>query len=523
MGPPTRRPSTGKAPTDRAPTTGKAASTGRAASTGKAPTAGQARQGRPGRPATADAARSVAYTVIRAVDTDDAYANLVLPRLLTERRVHGRDAALATELTYGVLRLRGTYDRIIATVIDRPLKLVDPAVLDVLRLGVHQLLSMRVPDHAAVSATVGVAREQIGTGASGFVNAVLRKIAGRSLDSWLDEVAPAPTGDDPAADAALAARHSHPEWIVRALRQALLAAGRDAAELPDLLAADNAPAAGALLVRPGMVDDALPANLTRRGATPGRWSPHAWSWDAGSPGDLPELRTGGVRVADEGSQLVTLALLAAPLEPPATTGTGQRWLDLCAGPGGKSALLSALARPAGATGVSVELRPQRSAMVADAVAGAQAWWQVRTEDGREIGDAEPAGYDRVLADVPCTGLGALRRRPEARWRRSPADLTTLGPLQRELLTGALRACRPGGVVAYVTCSPHVAETRVVVEDVVKAGERGRSVPSEVLDARQFVTDRDGATLPDLGQGPYVQLWPHRHGTDAMFLALLRRR
>jgi 16S rRNA (cytosine967-C5)-methyltransferase len=231
------------------------------------------------------------------------------------------------------------------------------------------------------------------------------------------------------------------------------------------------------------------------------------------------VRSGRFRVADEGSQLAALALLG-----PAVDGVGEseRWLDLCAGPGGKSALLSGEAVLRGASGVSVEVRPQRADLVRAAVAGAEDRWQVRTDDGREVGRTEPATYDRVLVDVPCTGLGALRRRPEARWRRTPGDLATLAPLQRALLDSAARACRPGGVVAYVTCSPHVAETRAVVDDAVRAGRRGRGPTVEVLDARPHVVGRDGAPLPELGDGPTVQLWPHVHGTDAMFIALLRR-
>ncbi|MCM3926329.1 rRNA cytosine-C5-methyltransferase, partial [Frankia sp. AiPs1] len=125
----------------------------------------------------------------------------------------------------------------------------------------------------------------------------------------------------------------------------------------------------------------------------------------------------------------------------------------------------------------------------------------------------PAGsVDRVLVDVPCTGLGALRRRPEARWRRIPGDLAALVPLQSALLVAALDLVRPGGVVAYATCSPHPAETVEVVRQVT-----GQRVDVSVLDARLGLAEVDG-----LGSGPFVQLWPHRHGTDAMFMALLRR-
>jgi 16S rRNA (cytosine967-C5)-methyltransferase len=143
--------------------------------------------------------------------------------------------------------------------------------------------------------------------------------------------------------------------------------------------------------------------------------------------------------------------------------------------------------------------------------------EVRTADGREVGEDEPAAYARVLVDAPCTGLGALRRRPEARWRRQPSDVAGLAPLQRALLASALDAVAPGGVVAYVTCSPHVAETRFVVSDVVK-----KRADVEVVDARPLFTDAAGQPVGGLGDGPYVQLWPHVHGSDAMFFALLRK-
>jgi 16S rRNA (cytosine967-C5)-methyltransferase len=143
--------------------------------------------------------------------------------------------------------------------------------------------------------------------------------------------------------------------------------------------------------------------------------------------------------------------------------------------------------------------------------------ELRHGDGRELGGSEPERYDRILVDVPCTGLGALRRRPEARWRRTPGDVAALAPLQRALLESALAATRPGGVVAYVTCSPHPAETRLVVDDVLR--RRGDAVR---LDARPVLAQVCGEPVADLGAGPDVQLWPHLHGTDAMFLSLLRR-
>jgi 16S rRNA (cytosine967-C5)-methyltransferase len=217
-------------------------------------------------------------------------------------------------------------------------------------------------------------------------------------------------------------------------------------------------------------------------------------------------------VQDEGSQLVALALAAAPVHPAAGGSLPERWLDLCAGPGGKSGLLGAVVRQRGGTLVAVEQAPHRAELVRAAVGALGDTVEVRCGDGRDVGRDEPAGYDRVLVDAPCTGLGALRRRPESRWRRRPADVAALAPLQRGLLASGIDAVRSGGVVAYVTCSPHLAETRLVVDDLVR-----RRGDVEVLDARPLLP---GVT--DQGEGPTVQLWPHRHDTDAMFLALLRR-
>ena len=215
---------------------------------------------------------------------------------------------------------------------------------------------------------------------------------------------------------------------------------------------------------------------------------------------------------DEGSQLVAAALALAPVD-----GSDERWLDLCAGPGGKAALLGALAAQRGARVTAVEVTPHRAAPGrADGGRAAGRRGLRRRPRGRGTTRRLPAGgFDRVLVDAPCTGLGSLRRRPESRWRRQPTDLPPLTRLQRELLAAALRAVRPGGVVAYVTCSPHLVETRVSVAETVR---RLRASTVELVDARPCLP----AELTDLGDGPTVQLWPHRHGTDAMFLALLRR-
>ncbi|MCU1588761.1 MAG: Ribosomal small subunit methyltransferase [Frankiales bacterium] len=430
-----------------------------------------------------------AYDVLLAVRERDAYANLVLPGLLRERRLDTRDAAFATELAYGALRGQGLYDAVLQACVDRPLDQVDPPVRDLLRLGAHQILRMRVPTHAAVSATVDLARRVISAGPVGFVNAVLRKVSAKDLDAWLAELEPA---DDPLA--ALALRHSHPRWIASAFRDAL---GGDLDETERALAADDTRPEVHLVAR-RLGRDAL---AEASGGTPGPWSPHAVRLSEGDPGDIAAVRDGRAGVQDEGSQLVALALANAELD-----GADRLWVDLCAGPGGKAALLDTIARERGARLLAVELQPHRARLVSRAGLP-----NVVTADARRPPLADGAA-DRVLLDAPCSGLGALRRRPEARWRRQPADLPGLTRLQGELLDAAVALLRPGGLLAYVTCSPHLAETVVPVSDALR-----RHPSLERVDARPLLPG-----VPDLGPGPAIQLWPHRHGTDAMFLALLRK-
>lgn len=457
-------------------------------------------RGRPGGP-PADLPRQAAYEAVAAVHRDDAYANLVLPGLLRDWGLYGRDAAFATELTYGTLRVRGTLDAILAVAAAREVARIDPQPRDALRIGAYQLLYTRVPAHAAVSATVELVRS-VAPGATGFANAVMREIAGKDLDTWVAELAP-PFETDPVGHLSLV--YSHPQWIIRSFAEAL---GGDMTETTRLLIEDNEPAPVHLCARPGRADAVALADEVR--GAPGAFSPYAVYLSGGSPGDLAAINDGRAHVQDEGSQLVAAAVAAAPVD-----GEDSRWLDLCAGPGGKAGLLGALAAQRGATLTAVEVAEHRARLVSQAVRGLPV--KVLTMDGRTVGadpDLPAGGFDRVLVDAPCTGLGSLRRRPESRWRRQPSDLPPLTRLQRELLTAALRAVRPGGIVAYVTCSPHVVETHVTVTEAA----RRSGVPVDFVDARPLLP----AGMPGLGDGPTVQLWPQRHGTDAMFLAVLRR-
>jgi len=429
-------------------------------------------------------ARAVALDVITRVRTEDAYANLALPAALSAARLTGRDAGLATELVSGTLRMQGAYDAVIDQVVPKSPR---PRVRDILRMGAHQLLSMRIPDHAAVSATVALAKQP----ERGFVNAVLRKIAARTLDEWL-------AGRD------LATRYSHPRWVVDALAEAV---GGD--EIEALLAADNLPPRVVLVARPGRAArEELPGEPTA-------YSPYGVVLAGGSPGEVPAVAEGRAGVQDEGSQLVAIVAANAPL-----TGRDERWLDLCAGPGGKSALLAALAAERGAGLTANEAQPHRAGLVRQNVSSDGGL--VDGAVGVVAGDGNrppfaPGTFDRVLVDAPCTGLGALRRRPEARWRRRPEDLEVLVPLQQSLLTSALELVRPGGVVTYSTCSPVLAETKFVIETILN----GRS-DLDLLDVGPLLPNEEvlgGAGSP---LSRTAQLWPHRHGTDAMFIAVLRR-
>ena len=449
-------------------------------------------------------ARRIALEVIMAVRETDAYANLLLPVKLERARLSPQDAALATELTYGTLRQQGYYDAVIELAAGRSTDEIDSPILDVLRLGTHQLLSMRVAQHAAVDEAVSLAKEVGSRSASGFVNGVLRTITRSEPTTWHDRVMSKPRSDDER----LSLEHSHPLWIVRAFRQALAAEGR-VHELEDLLIADNFAPRVSLVALPGC------ATISEiRGTQKAKDSPIAAVSDGGDPALWPAVHEGRARVQDEGSQLAALALSRArPVV------AGERWLDLCAGPGGKAALLAAEAREGGAILVANEITPVRAELVRKALAVFPDPPQVLVQDGTLFGERMPQQFDRILLDAPCTGLGALRRRPEARWRKQPSDVAELSGLQIALLESGLTALKPGGILAYVTCSPHLAETKVIVDTVLKrtSGISRLDTPA-VLAA---VTKRE-LELGESARDGHVQLWPHRHGTDAMFICLLTK-
>ena len=427
------------------------------------------------------------------MNAEGGYANLILPALLRERGLTGRDAAFATELLAGTCRWQGSYDVIITAAAGRPLSEFQPAVVDLLRLGVHQILSMRVPAPAGVAASVDLAAATVGERVTGLINAVLRRVAERSLDDWFDQQSEGLDERD-----RLALRTAHPRWIVDAYADLL-----PEPEVEPALAANNPSPDICLAIRPGLAEV---SDLVAAGAEPSRYSPFGARWQ-GDPAQVQLVRDGRAGVQDQGSQLVTWGLtkVAAP---------SGWWLDLCAGPGGKSALLTGLSRLDGSRLLAADLAPHRASLVAGAV---RAYTRHGPAASIVVADGtQPAwragSFTRVLADVPCSGLGALRRRPESRWRRSASDVEQLHALQLALLASAIDSAAPAGVIGYLTCSPHRRETSDVVGETLAV-----RADVEVIPAAPVLPE-----VPNAGLGPYLQLWPHRHGTDAMFAAYLRK-
>ena len=434
-----------------------------------------------------DAARLLAFDLLTEVNRNEGYSNLLLPQALNASKLEDRDRSLVTELLYGTIRMQGKHDWVLAQISDRDWSEVDPGIIDICRLGVHQIHEMRIPDHAAVAATVEVARKRIGESKASFVNALLRSVTRKSIDDWFSPLA---SITDPVERFSIL--YSHPEWIVSAYYDLL----KDWNEVEAALAINNEAAIPTLVSWPGF---STQQDLIDIGGDPTQFSPYGVHWK-GNPGALDLIKARKIGVQDEGSQLVA--------EVFAKASAGASWLDLCAGPGGKAALLSSIARQRDIRFTANEISPARAELVTQVVHGAR----VLVSDGRTIGTL-PEKYDAILIDAPCTGLGALRRRPEVRWRRTLQDLRALTQLQRELVDSAIQALKPGGVLGYATCSPHLAETSIQIADIKKKHQGLQQIDVDpFLPPTLQGAIRDGA----------MSLWTHKHGTDAMYLALFRK-
>lgn len=429
------------------------------------------------------------FDLLTEVNRNGGYSNLLLPTALTASNFEVRDKGFVTELLYGTLRMQGRHDYILQQVSDRPLSEVDAGIVDICRMGVHQLFEMRVATHAAVSATVELARKVIGESKASFVNAILRKVSSQTLEQWLE---PTATIADPIER--LSIQYSHPEWIVSAYFDLL----KDIVRVEQELAANNVPAMPTLVSWPG---DSTQSELVELGAIATEYSPYGARFD-GAPGSLEIIRHRKAGVQDEGSQLVAHIFSLAAKE-------SRSILDLCAGPGGKAALLAHLANVNDQEFTANEISEARAKLVKNVIGK----FPVQVGDGREIASLG-ASYDAILADVPCTGLGALRRRPEVRWRRTVQDLRGLLVLQRELSNAAISVLNPGGVFGYATCSPHFSETSGEVLRILKDHP-----DLEQIAVSQYLPPHLEGAMRDKS----LSLWTSKHGTDAMFLALFRKR
>lgn len=435
-----------------------------------------------------DGPRLLAFDIISEVNRRDGYSNLLLPQALGASSFEDRDKAFTTELVYGTLRMQGLYDYIFSQISDRPWSQVDADIVDLARMGAHQIFTMRTPVHAAVSATVDVARKELGESKGSFVNALMRKASAQELDQWLE---PVRQMSDPVLR--LAIEHSHPEWIVSAYFDLL----KDVSLVEAELISNNTPAQPTLVSWPGA---STQEELVELGATATAFSPYG-ARISGAPGSLEVIRHRRAGVQDEGSQLVAHVFARA-------THKAQRTLDLCAGPGGKAALLSHICDVSGRDFLANEISAPRAKLVKNVIGK----YSVIVGDGREIA-SHGQTFDAVLADVPCTGLGALRRRPEVRWRRTLKDLAPLLALQMELSEAAISVLNPGGYFGYATCSPHYAETSGQVSQILK-----RHPELSLVEIQPLLPEN----LKDAMRGGALSLWGHRHHTDSMFLAIFQK-
>ena len=445
--------------------------------------------------------RAIAFELLRRVAEDDSYANLLLPKLLSDAKVDSRDAGFTQELAFGTLRNKLLYEKIIELASSREIRTIDSHALIVLLLGAHQILGMRVAAHAAINESVNLAKQKASQSAAGFVIAVLRRISERSREQWIEKVLESADS----VDEKLSLASSHPLWIVKSLRAALESRGLGDS-LEELLVADNTPARVSVAALPGFADVSELSDF----GTLGIASPIGLELSV-PPSRVPQVQNGQVRVQDQGSQLAVLALLAAVVEV-----EDSRWLDLCAGPGGKAALMLAVAKQRNVSFEANEVSTHRAKLVQQAL-GPISKLKVSIGDGRKLAEGG-ARFSRLLLDAPCTGLGALRRRPESRWRKKSTDIPELAKLQKDLFKASWDSLLPGGVLGYVTCSPHLSETTALVS-WAESQYRG---DLELLPANVILNKIN----PNLGLDVTfrtAQLWPHIYGTDAMFIALFRKK
>ena len=438
-------------------------------------------------------AREVALYILYHVDTRRAFADLLLTQSLKQGALEPRDAALVTELVNGTLRWRGRLDWTLDHYVRPGLDELPPWIRNVLRLGLYQLLFLdRVPAHAAVDESVKLARRHGHGGTAGLTNAVLRRIL-KERESLPD---PERTITDRVE--ALSIAWSHPQWLVERWHRRL---GDEATRA--LLEANNRAPDVCLRVNTARTDrETLRRALEEKGieVEAGKWSRLTLRVKSHViPSELPGFATGQFFIQDESETLVGDLVRAEP---------GETVLDLCAAPGGKSAHIQESRSSQGRV-IAVDPDPKRGARISEnAERMGLLGIEVVIADGREFTLPEPV--DRVLVDAPCSGLGVLGRRADARWRKTESSLRALVSLERSLLESGARAVKRGGVLVYSVCSFEPEEGATLIRQFL-----GEHPEFELEDAEGFVP---AETTSD----DFLLMYPHRHGTDGAFGARMRR-
>lgn len=445
-------------------------------------------------------ARELALKVLKAVEEEGAYANLALNRVLEKHRPGKLDRAFATELSYGALRSLNTLDWVLAQFIKQPLSSQTPTVRNILRLGVYQLMFMdRVPPSAACNEGAEMARKHGHAGTVKFVNGVLRNVSRRFKEIQFPGLE-----DNPVEHISL--RYSHPAWMVKRWLEEF-----GPTDTIALCRANNEPAPNTVrtntlkTTRPELAERMQSEGLVVRETA---YAPEGLNIEGFfSLGSLAAFKEGLFQVQDESSMLAGRALAPVP---------GSTVIDSCSAPGGKTTHLAQLMENRGEI-LAVDIHPHKLALITEnctrlginIIDGL-------TGDARELPERLHNRADFLLVDAPCSGLGVLRRRPDARWRKEPGQLPAIVKLQAEILDGTSRCVKEGGVMVYSTCTITREENWGQVEDFLV--RHPEFEPEDLTSLLPSEMDFEGT----LARG-YLQILPHRHGMDGFFIARMRKK
>jgi 16S rRNA (cytosine967-C5)-methyltransferase len=450
------------------------------------------------RPPAQKSCRELAAEILTRVDVDRAYADILLDQTLKYASLAGPDRGLLTEIVYGTLRWRGWIDWILARVLTRPLEKLNPFLRNVLRAGLYQMLCLkRVPEYAVVNEAVELAKRFGGQETAGMMNAVLRRAAREKAAFHLPDAALNPA-------AYLAARWSHPEWLVRKWLDDFSFAHTEA-----LLQANNEEAS--LVVRANRLKTGAETLVEQFRAggfegTAGRWSPQAVQLNPGARvAELPGFREGLFQVQGEASQIVAYLLRPQP---------GERVLDACAAPGGTTTHLAELMEDKGEV-IAADLSQRGLEKVKENMhrLGITSVRCFAADVTQRLEGPLSRPYDRILVDAPCSGLGTLRSHPEIKWHRGPEDIERLVRVQRKILHNVLRYLKQGGVLVYATCTLTREENETLIAEVLRS-ERGL-MPE---DAAKYLPEQARGMV----SGKYFTALPHRHDTDGFFAARIKK-